>query len=90
MLVLRRLWSNRAPKLLTSGPGRLAQALGITRERDNGKDLADPGSDLTIADDGSPRPDVLITKRIGITKAAHLPLRYVVAGNKFLSGRSGP
>jgi DNA-3-methyladenine glycosylase len=87
MFVLRRLLSEREPKLLTSGPGRLAEAFGITRERDNGKDLADPRSDLTIGDDGTPPPRVLITKRIGITKAADLPLRYVVAGNRFVSGR---
>ena len=37
---------------LTSGPGRLAEAFGITRERDNEKDLTSPKSDLIIADDG--------------------------------------
>lgn len=78
-----------APDLrrLTSGPGRLAAALGITRERDNGKDLTSARSDLYIADDGAPPPKITITKRIGISKAADMPLRYIVAGNKFVSGR---
>jgi len=74
-------------KLLTSGPGRLAEAFGITREQDNGKDLTSAKkSDLYIADDGSPMPKVVVTKRIGITKSADLPLRYIIAGNKFVSG----
>ena len=72
---------------LTSGPGRLAEAFGITRQRDNGKDLASSESDLWIADDGQPRPSVKVTKRIGITKAAERPLRYIVPGNAFVSGR---
>jgi DNA-3-methyladenine glycosylase len=72
---------------LTSGPGRLAAAFGITRERDNGKDLTSSRSDLYIADDGSPPPKILITKRIGITKAAEMPLRYIVAGNRYVSGK---
>jgi DNA-3-methyladenine glycosylase len=72
---------------LTSGPGRLAEAFGITRPRDNGKDLTSETSDLWIADDGSARPTVKITTRIGITKAAEKPLRYVVPGNRFVSGR---
>jgi DNA-3-methyladenine glycosylase len=48
----------------------------------------DKRSDLYIADDGSPLPKIVITKRIGITKAADLPLRYIVAGNRFVSGRT--
>jgi DNA-3-methyladenine glycosylase len=72
---------------LTSGPGRLAEAFGITRQRDNGKDLTSLASDLWIADDGEPRPAVKVTKRIGITKAAERPLRYIVPGNAFVSGR---
>lgn len=71
---------------LTSGPGRLAEAFGITRERDNGKDLTSARSDLLIWDDGSAKPHVLVTKRIGIKKAADYPLRYVIAGNVFVSG----
>src|SRR5580765_4240199 len=39
-------------RCLTSGPGRLAEAFGITRSRDNGKSFTDPKSDLFIADDG--------------------------------------
>ncbi len=70
---------------LTSGPGRMAEAFGITRERDNGKDLTDAASDLFIADDDY-RPDrILVTPRVGITKAAERPLRYLIAGNPFVS-----
>jgi DNA-3-methyladenine glycosylase len=70
---------------LTSGPGRLAQALRITRPRDNGKDLTDSHSDLQLGDDGFAPPQVATTARIGITKSADIPLRYVIAGNLFVS-----
>ena len=70
---------------LTSGPGRLAEAFGITRERDNEKDLTNPKSDLFIVDDGFRPHRIEVTPRIGITKAAERPLRYIIAGNKFVS-----
>jgi len=70
---------------LTSGPGRLAEAFGITRERDNGKDLTSPCSDLFVTDDGYTPPRVRTTPRIGITKAARRPLRFLIAGNEFVS-----
>ncbi len=70
---------------LTSGPGRLAEAFGITRERDNEKDLTSRRSDLFIADDGFCPQRVEVTRRIGITKAAARPLRYIIGGNKFVS-----
>lgn len=79
--------ADRDLRLLTSGPGRLAEAFGITRERDNKKDLTSRKSDLWIADDGSSPVQVLETPRIGITKAAEMPLRFLVAGNVFVSGR---
>jgi DNA-3-methyladenine glycosylase len=78
--------SPRDVRKLTSGPGRMAEAFGITRERDNGKDFTSTRSDLWLADDGYPEVRVLTTKRIGITKAADSPLRYVIAGNEFVSG----
>jgi len=80
------LESARDLKKLTSGPGRLAEAFGITRERDNGKDLTSARSDLFIADDGYRIGSLLTTPRIGITKAAGLLLRYLIAGNEFVSG----
>jgi DNA-3-methyladenine glycosylase len=75
---------------LASGPGRLAEAFAITRERDNAKDLTDPRADLYIADDGAPAPRLLITRRIGITKARDMPLRYIVAESPFVSGARAP
>jgi DNA-3-methyladenine glycosylase len=78
--------SARDLRNLTSGPGRLAEAFGITRLRDNAKDLTSKKADLYIVDDGYAVPKIRATPRIGITKAAQLPLRYVVAGNPFVSG----
>lgn len=75
--------SERALRLLTSGPGRLCEAFGITRERDNDKDLT--ASDLFLADDGYRPTKITVTQRVGITKAAERPLRYVIAGNPFVS-----
>ena len=87
MFKLRGIEKGTDLRRLTSGPGRLAAAFGITRERDNGKDLTDAHSDLYIADAGIPACRVLITRRIGIKKAADMPLRYIVAGNPFVSGK---
>jgi len=70
---------------LTSGPGRLAEAFGITRVRDNEKNLTSPKSDLFITDDGFRPRRIEVTPRIGITKAADQPLRYIIAENKFVS-----
>lgn len=86
MFKLRGIAKSSDLRRLTRGPGRLAAAFGITRERDNGKDLTNARSDLYITDDGTPPPEVFITKRIGIKKAVELPLRYIVAGNRFVSG----
>jgi DNA-3-methyladenine glycosylase len=77
------------PKL-TSGPGRLAEAFGITRARDNGCDLTSVKSSLWIGDDGFRSRAVVTTPRIGITKAAERPLRYLLKGNGFVSGRKVP
>ncbi|HEY1658014.1 MAG TPA: DNA-3-methyladenine glycosylase [Candidatus Sulfotelmatobacter sp.] len=70
---------------LTSGPGRMAQAFGITRARDNGCDLTLPGSGLWIGEDGFSARNVQTSRRIGITKAAEQPLRYFLGGNAFVS-----
>ena len=74
------------PKL-TAGPGRLAQAFAITRQRDNGCDLTSSHSSLWIGEDKFRTRAIQISPRIGIRKAADQPLRYFLSGNPFVSGR---
>jgi DNA-3-methyladenine glycosylase len=71
--------------LLTSGPGRLCQALGITRETHNGVDVTSGSSGLHVADDGCASPEIVASPRIGLSRAADRPLRFTVAGNRFVS-----
>jgi len=79
------LTSPRDLRKLASGPGKLCEALGITRPRDNAKDMVSAASDLQVISDGFRVDEVAVTQRIGITKSADLPLRYVIAGNAFAS-----
>jgi len=69
------------PRLLCSGPGRLCQALAVTREHD-GLRIDRPPFSLRAARSAV---DIAIGPRIGITKAAELPWRYGLAGSRFLS-----
>jgi DNA-3-methyladenine glycosylase len=69
------------PRLLCSGPGRLCQALGVTREHD-GLPLNEPPFELRERLD----PVQIVTgTRIGITKAADRPWRYGLLGSRFVS-----
>jgi len=69
------------PRLLCSGPGRLCQALGVTRGHD-GLALDRPPFEL-LATEGP--VEVVSGPRIGITRAVELPWRYAEAGSRFLS-----
>ena len=70
-------------RLLCSGPGRLCQALGITRKHD-GLPLDAPPFELWPA---AHSVDVVAGPRIGITKAVDVPWRFGLAGSPFLSKR---
>ena len=85
MARLRGVASTANPRLLTSGPGRLCQALDIERETHNGIDVTSARSGLHVEDDGSAPPQIVASPRIGIRKAADRPLRFVIAGNRFVS-----
>jgi len=74
-------------RMISSGPGRMSEALGITRDRDNNKDLTSRSSDLWLADDGFRPERIVATPRIGITKAVEHPLRFAIAGNPYVSGK---
>ena len=75
MASLRGLSSPASPKLLCSGPGRLCQALSITRT-ENGLDVTRQKSPLRVLDDGFRPASIAATPRIGIRKAVDLPLRF--------------
>ncbi|MGB8130720.1 MAG: DNA-3-methyladenine glycosylase [Candidatus Angelobacter sp.] len=81
------LTSIRELRKLASGPGKLCAALAITRPRDNGKDMLSPRSDLQVMSDSFRAQDVAVTPRIGITKSAEMPLRYVISNSPFVSRR---
>lgn len=85
MAANRSLAANAPAAKLTGGPGRLCQALEITRPEHNGLDLLDPDSPLQLRQDVCVATPVEVTARIGIRHAADLPLRFALAGNACVS-----
>ena len=85
MARLRGLAADANPRLLTSGPGRLCEALGVTRRTHNGLDVTNRRSGLHVEDDGFAPERIATTARVGIRKAAERPLRFSIAGNRFVS-----
>ena len=77
--------ATRADADLARGPGRLASALGLTRELD-GADLCEPLGPLTL-EPGKPVDAVLIRSgpRVGISRAADLPWRFFIDGDPTVS-----
>jgi len=80
------------PLALASGPGKLTQALGITMDLD-GTSLSEgplqvrsPESLPGRRPEGWPG-EIVRTTRIGITKAADLPLRFYIKGSRYVSRR---
>ena len=86
MALNRSLAPGAAARLLTSGPSRLCQALGLARSAHNGLDLLDSKSPLQVRDDGFQVSRVLVTPRIGIRHAVDLLLRFALPGHDCLSG----
>ena len=66
----------------------LAQALGITRQRDDGKDICSAASDLIVASDGFTldAAEIAATPRINVHTAPLDLWRYIVKGSPFVSG----
>jgi DNA-3-methyladenine glycosylase len=82
-LMRERRHHPRAGRDLTNGPGKLCAALGITGTL-NGVSLDEPPLMICrgtrVAD-----ADVAITARIGLTRAAEWPLRWIVTNNPYVS-----
>lgn len=79
---MARLRGTANPKLLASGPGRLCQAMAITRAGQNGADVTKRGSELQIWDDGYKPGQVQVTPRVGIRKAADRLHRFVCSPHR--------
>lgn len=79
--LMRRRRGVKDKRQLCSGPGKLGEALGITRSH-NGLPLDKPPFQLRARTEPV---DICIGPRIGITKAAEVPWRYGLAGSPFLS-----
>lgn len=69
-------------RALCSGPGKLCQALAVTREHD-GRPLDHPALDLRPG----PAGPLATGPRIGLTRAVETPWRFGEAGSAFLSRR---
>jgi DNA-3-methyladenine glycosylase len=82
-LMHRRRPRVKKPTDLTNGPGKLCTALGITGSMSRKSLQRKP----LIVREGEPIPDdrVQTTTRIGITRSADWPLRWLVRGNPFVS-----
>jgi DNA-3-methyladenine glycosylase len=80
------------PRQLTSGPGKLCEAMAIDRSLD-GEDLCQAGSTVLIAENPEVAQfrkragPVVKTTRVGITQAAALPFRFYLSGSDFVSRR---
>ena len=79
----RRRPTAKRPEDFANGPGKLTLAMGISRKL-NGVDLT--RSALQVRRQKSEPPvDLQVTPRIGITHCADWPLRFIIAGNRFVS-----
>ena len=82
----RRRPAAKKPEDLASGPGKLTLAMGITRAQ-NGADVT-RGALVVREPSEKHMVEVSVTPRIGIKKCADLPLRFIIRGNRFVSGKT--
>ena len=73
------------PRLLCAGPGRLCQALGVTDALDGAPLARAPFRFEPRAAGDSETVDVVSDRRIGITRGAETPWRFLLAGSRFVS-----
>ena len=82
-IMRRRRPAAKSLEELADGPGKLTLAMGITRKL-NGADLTKRALQVRRLDD-EPKFEIQVTPRVGITHCADWPLRFLIAGNRFVS-----
>ena len=70
--------------LLTNGPGKLTQALRISKEHHNVK-IYDKKSGLTIADENKEHFQIVSSNRIGVKHDLKRKLRFYIKENRWIS-----
>ena len=78
---MRRRRGLHDERMLSSGPGKLCEAMAVT-DKHNGLALDTPPIEVYAR---TRKPDIVSGIRIGITKAVELPWRYGLKGSKFMS-----
>ena len=71
-------------KNLTSGPGKLTQAFGITKKC-TGMNVSDKKSDIIIAEGKNEKIEIELSHRIGVRKDLKKKMRFYIKGNDFVS-----
>ena len=73
------------PTKLCSGPGKLTQAFGILPAVHGSSLCHDPRRSFHARPEGEPAPGIVSDVRIGISRAADLPWRFLAEGSRFVS-----
>jgi DNA-3-methyladenine glycosylase len=81
-------WEGGGDPRALRGPGKLTRGLEIGADL-NGCDLTRPGP-LFLADDGAARGPIIVSARVGVSKAAEQPYRYYLEGERAVSGKRTP
>ncbi len=84
MSLMHKYRNTRDPYNLTSGPGKLTQALKITREQ-NGVDVTRKGELYVLNGKSIDESQIVAAPRIGIRVALDKQWRFLIADNKFVS-----
>jgi len=81
---MRRRRRVTSAEQLCAGPGRLCQALGITRPRLDGCVMTRSSAVIYRGERPSPA-EIVLTTRVGITRAADWPLRFMLRESRWVS-----
>lgn len=87
MSLMHKYRNTRDPYNLTSGPGKLTQALKITKEQ-NGVDVTRKGELYVLNGKDINESQIVAASRIGIRVALDKQWRFLVADNKFVSKKA--
>jgi len=87
--IMHKYRKSQDPYNLTSGPGKLTQALKITKKQ-NGIDVTRKGELHVVNGRDISRSDIVATSRIGIRVALDKQWRFLIADNKFVSKVKAP